>query len=352
MSFLQKLQELGLWGQQPGQPQQQNPYGLNPQQMRQAAWQSVGNLGSQIMALSQQMTPAQRAAMMSRADFTGGFQQNLYNQAQMKLMQDKQRQAAEEDERSRAAKMWLAQKIGGMPDSTQKRNAMIYLQLGDVQKAAEVLTAGREAPEYQIVNGYRVERDNPNAPAIPIPGLPGEKPKEVDPKDRLPFLKAYEDAPEVQSYNILASTVSSLSNAVYDDSKVSDLDFVYGVAKALDPTSVVRESEAGMVIDAQGLDAATLGRLNSIWGGGALRPEQRLELLSLVRRRAEALRPQVETRRRNILDVGAGVIDERLIRPIAPLSPVPMRPQIPQTVAPGRSGRLDALPEPELVGVE
>lgn len=353
MSFFDTLQQMGLFkgGQQPAQPQQ-NPYGLDQQAMRQVGLQTLGNLGQQIMALSQQMTPAQRAAMMSRADFTGGMQQNLYNAAQMKLLQDKRAREAQDEQRTKAAQMWLTQKIGSLPDGVQKRNAMIYLQLGDIQKAAEAITQVPQAPEYQIVDGYRVERDNPNAPAIPIAGLPGEKPKEVDPKDRLPFLKAYEDAPEVQSYNILASTIGSLSNAVYDDSKVSDLDFVYGVAKALDPTSVVRESEAGMVIDAQGLDAATLGRLNSIWGGGALRPEQRLELLSLVRRRAEALRPQVETRRRNILDVGAGVIDERLIRPIAPLAPVPMPPQIPQTVAPGRGGRLDALPEPELLRVE
>lgn len=374
MSFLQKLQELGLWGQQPGQPQQQNPYGLNPQQMRQAAWQSVGNLGSQIMALSQQMTPAQRAAMMSRADFTGGFQQNLYNQAQMKLLQDKQRQAAEEDERTKAAKAYVAQTLQGMPDGPERRKAMAYLQLGDLPKAVETLysTTERKAPDLKTVrvgdkdvtyqwdqgtnqwvkfgegvafkpegpakprteyrDGYIINLDDPTQPAVKVQGLPEEQPEQPKPGDRLALYKNYEDAPETQAYNTLAVTLGDLAGAINLDSKVSDLAFVYGVAKALDPASVVRESEGQMIVDSQGVAPSLLGQINSIVGGGALTPEKRRELFDLVRRRAGEYRKQAEARRNQTLKIGRGIITEDDLRQLPPLMDVPGL----QT-APGRS---------------
>lgn len=347
MSFFDTLKQYGLWPQQPSPSQQDNPYGLDQAMMQQARMQSLSNLGAQILAASVKQTPRQRAELLAGFDPTGGYQTNLYNAAQMKLLGDKQRTAMEGDERDRAAKEWLAQKIGSMPDSVQKRNAMIYLQLGDVQKAAEMLTAGAAQPEYQLVDGYYVNKNDPSQPAIPIQGFPqGGGAEAVNPKDRLPFISSYENDPQVQGYNVMASTLGSLTEAVYDNSKVSDLEFVYGIAKALDPTSVVRESEAGMVLEAQGLDEATLGRLNGMLGGGTLSAPQRLELLKLVRRRAQSLEPFVKSKREYTLRAGQGVIDDSMIRPIAPLAPDPRAP------APiSADGRVD-LPEPELLRVD
>lgn len=346
MSFLDTLKSLGLWqGQQP--QAQQNPYGLDPALMQQARLQSLGNIGSQIMAMSAQMTPDQRARMMANADFSGGYQTNLYNAAQMQLMGENRRRKMQDDDRSNAARNWLSQQIMRLPDGKQKQNAMIYLQLGDLQNAAAQLTAGAPQPDWQIVDGQYVDMNNPAAGAQPVPGLQPAAPN-VDPKDRLPFINAYENAPEVQAFNTLAGTYDALSGAVYDNTRVADLDFIYGVAKALDPTSVVRESEAGMVIDAQGLDAATLGRLNSMIGAGALLPQQRLELISLIRRRAEAYRRQAETRRQSVLIAGEGVINDRHLRTL-PVLPEIQRPE--QSPA-GGTGNLPPIPEPELIGVQ
>lgn len=346
MSFFDTLKQFGLWPQQGQAPSQQdNPYGLDEGLMRQARMQSLSNLGSQIMAASMPMTSDQRAELMSGFDMTGGYQKNLLNAYQMKLIGDKQRDSRQQDERDKAAQAWLQQKIASMPDSLQKRNAMIYLQLGDVQKAAEMLTTAAASPEYQIVDGYYVNKNDPSQPAMPIQGY--EKPGEaVNPKDRLPFISSFENDPQVQGYNVMASTLGSLTGAVYDNSKVSDLEYIYGIAKALDPTSVVRESEAGMVLEAQGLDEATLGRLNGMLGGGTLSPAQRIELLKLVRRRAESLQPFVQSKRDYTLRVGQGVIDDSMIRPIAPL---PELPGLEQTTAPGRQ---DRFPEPELLRVD
>ncbi len=345
MSFFDTLKQYGLWP-TPQAGAAANPYGLDEDMMRQARMQSLSNIGAQIMAASVRQTPQQRAELMANFDPTGGYQDSLMNAAQMKILGQKMRQQQVNDERDAAAKSWLTQKIETMPDSVQKRNAMIYLQLGDVQKAAEMLTAGTAKPKYQIVDGYYVNSEDPSVPAIPIQGY--EKPADaVNPKDRLPFTASYENDPQVQGYNVMASTLGSLTNAVYDNSKVSDLEYIYGIAKALDPTSVVRESEAGMVLEAQGLDEATLGRLNGLLGGGTLSPSQRIELLKLVRRRAESLQPFVQSKRDYTLRVGAGIIDDTMLRPIAPLPGMPEMPQ--QEVAPGRQ---DRLPEPELIGVQ
>lgn len=349
MSFLDTLKSLGLWQGQ-GQPQQPqaNPYGLDQPAMRQAGLAALGNIGGQIMALSQQMTPDQRARMMAGADWTGGLQSNLYNAAQMKLMGDAQRRKQMESERDQQAQAYALQQLQAMPDSPQKRKALIYAQLGDYAKAIETAMPQAQQPNYQLVDGQVVDMNNPLGGAQPVPGLQ-PKVNEVDPKDRLAFIKEYENAPEVQSYNVLAGTIGSLAGAVYDDSKVSDLDFVYGVAKALDPTSVVRESEAGMVIDAQGMAPSLLARINGIWGGGALLPQQRLELLALVKRRAEEYGKLATTKRQNVLQVGEGIIDERFLRPIPPLATAPPPPQ--QRPAPGKRD-LPQIPEPPLVRVE
>lgn len=142
MSFLDTLKSLGLWQGQ-GQPQQPqaNPYGLDQQAMRQAGLSALGNIGGQIMALSQQMTPDQRARMMAGADWTGGLQGNLYNAAQMKLMGDANARKQQEADQLQQSRVWLAEKVKSMPMGRQRDEIMFYLQSGDLNKAAERLYA-------------------------------------------------------------------------------------------------------------------------------------------------------------------------------------------------------------------
>ena len=234
---------------------------------------------------------------------------------------------------------------------------MYFLQAGDLNKSAELVFGSSEQakpPEmktirvgdkdvtYQWVDGKGWQKFGEGNP---WETKPADGPK---PSDRLALYKDYENAPETQSYNTLSATLGSLSTAINDDSKVSDLDFIYGVAKALDPTSVVRESEGQMVVDSQGMAPSLLGRLNGILGGGQLTPDKRRELYALVHRRAGEYRKQAETRRLQTLQIGNGIIGEEDLRPLPPLLGLPDLVQ-PQTVAPGRT---DPIPEPELVGVQ
>lgn len=140
MSFLDTLKNLGLWqGQQP-QAAQPNPYGLDPQMMQMARSQALGNIGGQILAMSQQMTPDQRARMMAGADWTGGYQNSLYNAAQMQLMSDAQRRRQAESERDRQAQKYIRGLIQQNPNDPRAKKAAIYAQLGDWGSAAKAFT--------------------------------------------------------------------------------------------------------------------------------------------------------------------------------------------------------------------
>lgn len=330
MSFFNTLQSLGLWPQQ-GQPQE-NPYGLDEAAMRQARMQSFGNLGSQLLAASMPMTSGQRANLMQGFDATGGYQNNLYNAAQMQLLGDKRRQGAEDDKRMQAAQEWLQQRLSAMPDSPQKQKALIYLQLGDVQKAADAMTEGPAAAKPPEMKTVRVGDKDVTYQWDPAQGwvkfgagdaFKPDSPDQPKPSDRLALYKDYENAPETVAFHTLSQTLGSLSGSINDPSKVSDLDFVYGVAKAMDPNSVVRESEGQMVVDSQGLAPSLLGRINSIVGGGELTPEKRRELYNLVSRRAAEYRKTAEERRKYTLAVGRGIIGDEDLRPLPAIPTLP-----------------------------
>lgn len=152
MSFLNTLQQMGLL--QTPAANQAEPSGglLDPTIKRDAAWASLGNIGGQILALSQPMTSEQRARMMAGADWSGGFDTNLYNAAQMKIMQDAAKRKQQEDERGQQARAYLLEQIRGAPDGPARKKAEIYAQLGDYTKAAEAITGGTgEPPQMKTV---------------------------------------------------------------------------------------------------------------------------------------------------------------------------------------------------------
>ena len=141
MSFFDTLKQFGLWpqqGEQGGQPQA-NPYGLDDGMMRQARMQSLSNLGSQIMAASVQQTPRQRAELMSGFDMTGGYQDNLYNAAQQKLMSAKMQAAQRELDQTEKMKISLANRLQSLPPGQLRDAAMWFYEAGDYNKAGEIL---------------------------------------------------------------------------------------------------------------------------------------------------------------------------------------------------------------------
>lgn len=74
---------------------------------------------------------------------------------------------------------------------------------------------------------------------------------------------------EVVDFGEVRNRIQVLQKAALDPSSVADLDYVIGVAKILDPTSVVRESEGQTVINSQSIPASVLGQLNKALAGGS-----------------------------------------------------------------------------------
>jgi hypothetical protein len=139
MAFLDTLKQFGLWPQQQGPSQQDNPYGLDEGMMRQARMQSLSNLGSQIMAASVRQTPAQRADLMAGFDMSGGYQDNLMNAAQMKILSAKMRSAQREEDDAEKMRVSLANRLKSLPPGQLRDAAMWFYESGDYNKAGELL---------------------------------------------------------------------------------------------------------------------------------------------------------------------------------------------------------------------
>lgn len=139
MSFFDTLKQYGLWPQQQAPSQQDNPYGLDEEMMRQARLQSLSNIGAQIMAASVRQTPAQRAELLSGFDPTGGYQDSLMNAAQMKLMNAKMRAAKREEDQAEQIRISLANRLKSLPPGQLRDAAMWFYESGDYAKAGELL---------------------------------------------------------------------------------------------------------------------------------------------------------------------------------------------------------------------
>jgi hypothetical protein len=99
----------------------------------------------------------------------------------------------------------------------------------------------------------------------------------------------------VQEFGEISKQYAALQKAESDPSSISDLDFTIGSMKILDPQSIVRESEQGMVFESQSVPSQLLGRINAIISGKAkLTPDVRSEILDLAQRRYDVQRQIVD----------------------------------------------------------
>ncbi|HLO93236.1 MAG TPA: hypothetical protein VK195_02875 [Burkholderiaceae bacterium] len=104
--------------------------------------------------------------------------------------------------------------------------------------------------------------------------------------------------PTWRSAKVIQSTLNSMYNSLSDPSSISDLDFVNGVAKILDPNSVVREAEGRMVIESQSIPSQILGNLNKLANGeSALDPQTRIAMYRLAERRGSETVAQAQQMR-------------------------------------------------------
>lgn len=77
-------------------------YGVPMSDVRQAALNSIGNMGAILMAAGQRMEPAQRAAYLAQLGQAGaGFNTDMYNAAQRRLMQARTQEQMQEMEQNK-----------------------------------------------------------------------------------------------------------------------------------------------------------------------------------------------------------------------------------------------------------
>ena len=98
--------------------------------------------------------------------------------------------------------------------------------------------------------------------------------------------KEFRAEPAVKNYETLMPVFRSAVSA--GDTRAGDVNIVYAVAKAFDPTSVVREGEYGTVVQANNIPNWLAGHVNALAGGGRLSAGARKELLAEVKTRLDA----------------------------------------------------------------
>ena len=101
-------------------------------------------------------------------------------------------------------------------------------------------------------------------------------------------LKPVKDAREV------APIFQSMKEAAGRNNRVADLNLVYGLAKIMDPTSVVREGEQIMVRNAQSLPDWLRGYISAVNGGSGFPPEQRARIMKEAESRVAAYQAQYD----------------------------------------------------------
>lgn len=106
--------------------------------------------------------------------------------------------------------------------------------------------------------------------------------KAVGPKaDQIESLrKETQQLPSYKNYAQAIPAYNSVVDAARRDTKAADLNLVYGLAKIMDPGSVVREGELQMANDTQGVAERLIGMVKSINGGARLGPKARAALLA------------------------------------------------------------------------
>lgn len=165
---------------------------------------------------------------------------------------------------------------------------------GAPRMGAGVPSAGAGAPGAPAVPGAPAGQPGAPQPA-PQPGAPSvlysaprDAEKTASMEDTL--RQNYVKMPEVASYKEVVSAFNSATAA--SNTKAGDLNLVYAFAKAMDPGSVVRESEAGMIRATGSLPDQILGLITAVNGGARLTPETRLALMNELNTRVLSLQQQ------------------------------------------------------------
>lgn len=195
-------------------------------------------------------------------------------------------------------------KAGGPDAGTAAGDVHILdhaLKDGSFASDPRYVAAFNRASEPKMSQGGQLQY--PDMSAYPRPILPQGQPTnsgqprfEDTPASRFQMSGKLADdfnqIKQVKDYREVVPIFQSMQDAATRNNRVADLNLVYGLAKIMDPTSVVREGEQIMVRNAQGLPDWVKGMISAANGGSQFPPEQRARILQEAESRVGAYKQQ------------------------------------------------------------
>lgn len=229
-----------------------------------------------------------RREMLAQQQLENEFAQRKYSDA---LMQDQRDYGFRQSEAERSQRNW--EKSYGLD---AERLGLERQRLNREPKVTPYTDIGKAYQDFR--NGllsedqFRALSENPAAP---------------DPasfSNITAVRKELENQPGTTRYRTSVPIVSSMQKSINDNTAMSDLDFVYGMAKVFDPTSVVRESEMGLVLEGQSIPASIMGMFaKAAKGEASLGPQARADLVRAAMTRVGEYRKQAEQEMQSYSDI-------------------------------------------------
>lgn len=99
----------------------------------------------------------------------------------------------------------------------------------------------------------------------------------------------FEANPPVKAYRVVVPMLESAKDAATRPTRAADINLIYAFAKLMDPESVVRESETGIVTASASVADRLQGLIGQLNGGQMLQPETRQRLLAELQSRFGSL---------------------------------------------------------------
>ena len=154
-----------------------------------------------------------------------------------------------------------------------------------LQKAQQVFTAAQQAAQQSFTAGENNLNRANTIEAIDRKARVDAPGKLTEAANKL--RDDFNGQSPVKNYKEVVPIFASMQDAMKRDNAAADLNIVYGIAKLMDPASVVRESETAMAIKSGSPAEQFQGTFNYILGGGRLTPETRARLFNEARSRAQ-----------------------------------------------------------------
>ena len=232
-----------------------------------------------------------------------------------------ERQARREERtfarRQREAAQGLAQRVLGGEfgelSQAQQLDALVAAQTGNAGALSGILEDTGQ--EFAVVGNkdqglFRFNKQTGQLDEI-VPAVSPEPDRTERAKLTASLRKEAAAIPAVKNYREALPAVKAGIDSIGLDTKAADLDIVFSVMKAIDPTSVVRESEQQVAVEAGSPAQRFEGLFNSVVGGGRLSAAQRRDLMDVALGRMRAYRGSAVSD----LEQFQGIADEAGVTP-------------------------------------